>query len=154
MNIADVCWLATGAYGAHILEEASFHWVEWARSISGLNVSKKIFYWINAAVLLLGVLAAFAAERFPVLAMAYFMLMLINGTFFHLGAFLWKRRYSPGLFTSIFLFYPVSYVGLRAANSEALLTPLRTVESLLLGAAFMSVPLIVFRLANRTRGGA
>ncbi len=36
MTLATLAWLAMAAYAAHILEEYTFDWRNWARAVLGL----------------------------------------------------------------------------------------------------------------------
>jgi hypothetical protein len=41
MDLAHWLWLATAAYGIHVLEEFVLDWRDWARSVIGLPVDWK-----------------------------------------------------------------------------------------------------------------
>ena len=56
------------------------------------------------------------APEFPAIALGFPGLMMINGTFMHVLPFILKRgRFSPGLITSILLFWPVGALTMLAA---------------------------------------
>ena len=96
MSLTDLLWLATAAYGVHILEEYQLNWRDWARAVIGLPVEWSDFYVVNALVIVFGVVAANLA-RWPGLALAFPALMLINATFFHVLPFARTGgRFSPG----------------------------------------------------------
>ena len=86
MSLTDLLWLATAAYGVHILEEYQLNWRDWARAVIGLPVEWSDFYVVNALVIVFGVVAANLA-RWTGLALAFPSLMLINATFFHVLPF-------------------------------------------------------------------
>jgi hypothetical protein len=44
MSLTDLLWLATAAYGVHILEEYQLNWRDWARAVIGLPVEWSDFY--------------------------------------------------------------------------------------------------------------
>ena len=102
MSLTDFLWLATAAYGVHILEEYQLNWRDWARAVIRLPVEWSDFYVVNALVIVFGIVAANLAGHCPGLALAFPALMLINATFFHVLPTLWSRgRFSPGLCCSI-----------------------------------------------------
>jgi hypothetical protein len=80
MSLTDLLWLATAAYGVHILEEYQLNWRGWARAVIGLPVEWSDFYVTNALVIVFGVVAANLAA-WPALALTFPALMLINATF-------------------------------------------------------------------------
>ena len=126
MALGHLCWLATAAYGIHIAEEYLLGWRDWVRSISGVYVSRGLFFAMNALTIVLGVVCAEMAGRLPVVGLAFPALMLINATFFHLGAFVWTRgRFSPGLISAILLFYPMGIWCFKSAYDAGELTVVR-----------------------------
>ena len=48
MSLTDLLWLATAAYGVHILEEYQLNWRDWARAVIRLPVEWSDFYVVNA----------------------------------------------------------------------------------------------------------
>lgn len=56
MTLTDLLWLATAAYGIHILEEYQLNWRDWARAVLGLPAEWDSFYVVNALVIVLGTL--------------------------------------------------------------------------------------------------
>jgi hypothetical protein len=54
MSLTDLLWLATAAYGVHILEEYQLNWRDWARAVIGLPVEWSDFYVVNALVIVFG----------------------------------------------------------------------------------------------------
>jgi hypothetical protein len=82
MSLTDLLWLATAAYGLHILEEYQLNWRDWARGVLGLPAEWNGFYVVNALVIVLGIVAANLAGHHPGIALAFPALMLINATFF------------------------------------------------------------------------
>jgi hypothetical protein len=150
MDLAELCWIATAAYGLHILEELILDWRNWARSVMHLPVDWNIFYAANALVILMGIVAAELAPTQPTLALAFPALMLINAACFHLGGFLLKRgRFSPGLFTAVLLFFPIGIQCFRIALRSHTVSTLNIVESFLLGAAIMMTPILLIKLSGK-----
>lgn len=147
MRLSQTCWLATGVYAMHILEEFVLNWRDWVRDVMHVAVEWPSFYVTNAVVIVLGVVAAEVASQFPMLALSFLALMLINATFFHLAPFLAKRgRFSPGLITAVLLFYPVGIWGYTTAMRAGVLTKSRLWGSFLIGALLMAAPVILQRI--------
>jgi len=119
MSLTDLLWLATAAYGVHILEEYQLNWRDWARAVIGLPVEWSDFYVVNALVIVFGIVAANLAGHSPGIALSFPALMLINATFFHVLPFARSgRRFSPGLATAVVLFQsasPATYAPRTAA---------------------------------------
>jgi Protein of unknown function with HXXEE motif len=155
MGLERLCWLALVACVLHIIEEYLLDWRSWVRSVSGIDISNGLFLTMNALLVLLGVGFAGVANRLPTLGLAIPALMLINATFFHVGAFLWTRgRFSPGLITSITLFYPMGIWCFKSAYDAGILTASRLVGSFALGVVFMAMPLLMLRAGALVgRGG-
>jgi hypothetical protein len=65
MGLSNWIWLATAAYGLHILEEFVLDWRNWARAVIGLPVEWSDFYIVNALVIVLGIVAANLATAAP-----------------------------------------------------------------------------------------
>jgi hypothetical protein len=149
MVLHDRLWLATAAYGVHVLEEFAYDWRSWARAVLKLPVEWSTFYVTNALVILLGVVAAEVGDSCPMLALAFPALMLINATFFHVGPFLWTRgRFSPGLITAVVLFYPVGFWCYAGASLEGFPGVQAIAGSLLLGALLMATPIVFLKTAR------
>jgi hypothetical protein len=85
MSLTDLLWLATAAYGLHILEEYQLNWRDWARGVLGLPAEWNDFYVVNALVIVLGIVAANLAGHCPGIALAFPALMLINATLIRNG---------------------------------------------------------------------
>lgn len=83
LQTQSLLWLCVAAYGVHILEEFVFDWENWARNVLRLPVQWNGFYGTNALVIVLGIVAAEIAPVWPVAALAYPALVVINASFFH-----------------------------------------------------------------------
>lgn len=146
MSLRDACWLVTAACALHVLEEYAFGWMRWVRSLSGIAVRPAAFWIINSAAILLGAACAQAAPRWQVFALMYASVLLINATFFHLGAFLWTRgRFSPGLVTAVLLFYPAGIWCFVCAHRAGVLNRTVVTESILLAALVMGASVALMR---------
>ena len=67
MSLTDLLWLATAAYGLHILEEYQLNWRDWARAVLGLPAEWNGFYVVNALVVVLGIISAIWRAIIPAL---------------------------------------------------------------------------------------
>jgi hypothetical protein len=150
MDLAHWIWLATAAYGIHVLEEFTLDWRDWARAVIGLPVEWSDFYIVNFLVIVLGVVAANLADAAPAVALSYPALMLINAIFFHIAPVIVTRgRFSPGLFTAIILFLPIGFLCYRAADNAGKLDVFSLVVSVAIGAALMATPIVLLRLKTQ-----
>lgn len=146
MTLTDLLWLATVCYALHILEEFQLNWRDWARAAIGLKVEWADFYVTNALVIVLGIGAA-NLSGWPLLALAFPALMLINATFFHvLPVLRTGGRFSPGLFTAVALFYPVGIACYWRAAADRHLTALNLIGSLAIGALLMASPIVLLKI--------
>jgi hypothetical protein len=149
MTLTDLLWLATAAYGVHILEEYQLNWRDWARAVIGLPVEWNDFYVVNALVIVFGIVAANLARHAPGLALAFPALMLINATFFHVLPFASTRgRFSPGLLTAVVLFYPIGIACYWRASHGGALRMRSLIISLVLGALLMASPIVLLKIKN------
>jgi hypothetical protein len=147
LSLTDLIWLATAAYGMHILEEYQLNWRDWARGALGLPVDWSDFYVVNALVIVLGAVAANLAHSVPALALAFPALMLINATFFHVLSVIRRGgRFSPGVITGVLLFYPIAiacYVKAWPLSAGAI------AFSFLIGALLMASPVVLLLVKDR-----
>lgn len=113
------------AYGFHVVEEFVFDWQNWARQVLHLPARWDDFYVTNCLVIVIGAVAVAIAPVWPGIALGFPGLMLINGAFMHVLPFVLGRgRFSPGLITSVLLFFPLGVATMKAVpfNSAVLLT--------------------------------
>ncbi len=140
-------WLCVAAYGFHVLEEFIFDWRNWARQVLHLPARWEDFYVTNCLVIVVGIVAVEIAPEFPAIALSLPALMLINGTFMHVFPFILKRgRFSPGLITSILLFWPIGTYTMLAAEP----TVHTVIIALFVGAAMLATPIAFLILKQRT----
>lgn len=150
MNLTNLAWLAFAAYAVHVLEEYTFDWRNWARSVLGLPVDWNVFYLTNALVVVLGLIQAELAPTLLIAPLAFAALMLINATFFHVLPVIRARgRFSPGLFTAVVLFYPLGIAEFVQAHRQGHLSAQLGLGALLLGAVLMAYPIVMLRLKGR-----
>jgi hypothetical protein len=149
VDLSHWIWLATAAYGVHILEEFALDWRNWARAVIGLPVEWQDFYIVNVLVIVLGIVAANLAPAAPSVALAFPALMLINAIFFHIWPFARTRgRFSPGLITAVLLFLPIGFACYRAAKDAGVLDIRSIVVSVILGCGLMALPIVLLNIKS------
>ncbi len=150
MTLTTLAWLALAAYGAHILEEYTFDWRNWARTVMKLPVEWSDFYVTNALVVVLGAVQAELAETWPSAALTYAALMIINAVFFHILPFLRSGgRFSPGLATALILFFPIAIAMWRRAWGDGVLDVGTAVLAVVAGALLMAYPVVMLNLRSK-----
>jgi hypothetical protein len=147
-SLKDLMWLATASYGLHILEEYQLNWRDWARAVIGLPVEWSDFYVTNALVVVLGIVAANLATDLPGVSLGFPALMLINATFFHVLPTIKARRFSPGLFTAVILFYPMGVACYWQAFTKGICGEWAVIGSLLIGGLIMASPIIFLKIKD------
>lgn len=146
MSLQSWAWLALVAYTLHVLEEHAFDWRNWARSVIGLPVEWSDFYVTNAAVVVLGFAQAEMVALFPLAALSFAGLMLVNATFFHVMPMIRTRgRFSPGAFTAVVLFYPVGLAVFFAASREGHLSGMNLMGAFVIAALLMAFPVVMLK---------
>lgn len=146
MSLSTLAWVAMAAYAAHILEEYTFDWRNWARAALQLPVEWSDFYVTNAVVVALGIAQAELAPTLPLAALGYAALMLINATFFHVLPFVSQRgRFSPGLITAVLLFYPLGIAIFVEAGREGVLGWASALAAVAGGAVLMAYPVVMLK---------
>ena len=146
MSHEYVLWVMVVAYAMHIVEEHNLDWQGWVKRHAHFDVPRADFYVVNAALVVGMVATATVGWRLPELSLAPAALMFINGLFFHIGASLVKRQYSPGALTSLVLFLPVGAWAYYGAHLDGVLTTSVALWSIILGALIMAFPLALWRL--------
>ncbi|MDR0682195.1 MAG: HXXEE domain-containing protein [Dysgonamonadaceae bacterium] len=115
-------WILTVAYTGHIFEEYVLDWRKWAQNTSKLKFEWTEFFIANFAVIILGISASVTGFDCPVFSFMFVGLAAINGLFAHIGTTIVKRKFSPGLITSILLFVPVCTWAYIVAFEKGILT--------------------------------
>ena len=141
-----VLWVMVVAYALHIVEEPNLDWKGWIKRHANFDVPLADSYVVNAALVVGMITTAMIGWRLPKLSLAAAALMLINGLFFHIGASFLKRRYSPGVLTSLILFLPIGAWAYYGAYLDGVLTTPVALWSSVLGALIMAFPLALYRL--------
>lgn len=137
-HLQTMLWLCLFAYGAHVVEEFVFDWKNWAQQVLHLPVRWDDFYVTNCLVIVVGIVAVWIAPEYPAIALGMPGLMLINATFMHIFPFLLKRgRFSPGLITSVLLFWPIGFYTMAAAQPSGH----NVVIALVVGVLLLATPI-------------
>lgn len=138
--------MCVAAYGFHVVEEFVFDWQSWAPQVLHLPARWDDFYVTNSLVIVIGAVAVAIAPVWPGVALGFPALMLINGAFMHVLPFaLCRGRFSPGLITSVLLFFPLRVATMRSVsfNPEVLIT------AFAVGAALLASPIAFLLLKHK-----
>ena len=139
-----IFWVALAAYALHIMEEFFYNWKGWAINTLKLTVDWDGFYITNTAVLFLGIACAETGWSCPVFALSFPALMVVNAIFFHILPVIITRKNSPGLFTAILLFLPITF----KVCQQAILIKIpfaHIVFSLIIGFLLMAYPIVLLK---------
>lgn len=142
-------WALTVAYAAHILEEYILNWKDWAEKTSNMTMKWSEFFVANFAVIILGISCSFVGFECPIFAYMFVGLAMVNALVAHIGTTIVKRRFSPGLITSIFLFLPISTWAYIVAANKGILNSYFLIISLGSGFLIMSFPIILQLIKSR-----
>jgi hypothetical protein len=150
MSLATLAWLGMAAYAFHILEEFMLDWRGWSHAVLGLKTEWRDFYVTNCIVVALGIAQAMLAPTLPLAVLSYTGLQLINGFFLHLVPFIRTGgRFSPGLVTSVILFFPLSITTFWTALSTGLASSTDILLALIIGALTMAFPVVMLLARDR-----
>jgi hypothetical protein len=147
MKDQSIFWMATTAYGLHIMEEFFYDWKSWANHVLKLPVDWTGFYITNITVLFFGICCSSVGWAHPAFALAFPALMLINGLFFHVLPVWVTRKFSPGLITALLLFFPVGLTAFHSALAVGV-SSREIVVSFLMGMALMGFPIFLLKTKN------
>lgn len=152
MSHAYILWIALFAYSAHIFEEFTLDWRDWAtKTLSLPGIDWDYFYIANATVIITGISSAMVGWSLPAFGLIIPGLQIINGIFFHILPTILKRRISPGVFTSVILFLPIAIWAYIGAYQDDVLTPINCVLSFIFGGVLMSSPFIFLHLRKHIK---
>lgn len=138
-----VLWIATAAYGFHMIEETIYDWYGWIRRVLGLQAEWSEFYMVNAIVIVLGGSCAMVGWRLPGAALIFPAFMLVNAVVFHILPVIVTRIFSPGLITAVVLFLPVGSWAYWGAWRDGVLTTTAVIVSGVLGFVLMLFPIVL-----------
>ena len=142
-------WICTTAYAMHVMEEHTYDWRDWARTVLHLPVDWPTFYVTNGAVIVLGVSCAGIGWQLPEVSLALPALMVINAIFFHAAPTIAKRVFSPGLLSALILMLPVAWWTYRGAYQDGALTTRAIVVSTIVAALLMAYPIALLKTRDR-----
>jgi hypothetical protein len=140
--------LLTISYGIHIAEEYFLDFRSWVKDAAGTDMSWREFAIANTAVIILGIIASIIGFSNPTLSYIFVGLTATNALLAHIGSTIIKRRFSPGLITSVALFIPLSIWAYREAYEKGIITPLFMFISLGGGILLMGIP-VCYQLIKR-----
>ncbi len=114
-------WLFPLSYALHILEEWFGGFPEWVGLVAGSELPRAAFFAINAVALVTMIVAtraATASEKNGWVAVALPTILFANAVAHVLGSVL-TETYSPGLFTSVVLYFPIAQLALMRAWAQS-----------------------------------
>jgi len=136
-------WVLTVAYSAHILEEYILDWQGWAEKTSNIKMKWSEFFVANFAVIVLGISCSSVGYTCPLFSYMFVGLAAVNAIFAHIGTTVIKRKFSPGLLTSVFLFIPICVWAYAIAAQRGILTASFMAITLSGGFVIMSFPILL-----------
>jgi len=143
-------WILTVAYTGHILEEYVLDWRSWAQETSGLKLEWTEFFVANFAVIVLGISCSVVGFDCPIFSYMFIGLAAVNALFAHIGTTIIKRKFSPGLITSIFLFIPICTWTYIIAGEKGILTYSFILITLGGGLLIMLFPIFLQLIKHKT----
>jgi hypothetical protein len=144
-----IFWLLIVAYSAHILEEYFMNWKKWVYTYTKINISWNEFYLINCIVIVYGICIANIGINNLYISLTFPALMIINAIIFHILPTIINKKISPGLFTSILLFLPLSIKTFYEINKIDKLTKENMIMAFIGGFIIMFYPIILNRIRNK-----
>jgi hypothetical protein len=142
MSLSILVWLAVGAYALHIVEEHVLDWFGWARKTMNLDMTREAYITIEAAFVVLGIVAAMAASAMPIAGLAFIAMLVINVTFFHLLPMAMSGGgFSPGTISGL-LFYVVGWAAVMGPSA----TGSNLTWAVVIGAAVILWPMLLLKL--------
>ena len=142
-------WILTAAYAGHILEEYILDWRKWAEETSKLKLRWSEFFVANFAVIILGICCSSVGFGCPTFSYMFVGLATINGIFAHIGTTILKRKFSPGLITSVLLFVPICTWAYIIAIQKGILTFSFMLFTLGGGLLIMLFPILLQLIKNK-----
>jgi hypothetical protein len=149
MTMTTLAWLGMAAYAAHILEEYTLDWRNWARSVLGLPAEWNDFYVTNGVVVALGIAQAMLAPTLPLAVLSYAGLQFINGLLMHVTPVIRTQgRFSPGLVTAVFFFLPLSVGTFWTAWSTGIAGVAEIILGLVIGGITLAFPIVMLKVKS------
>ncbi|CAN5451220.1 hypothetical protein BH18ACI2_BH18ACI2_05210 [soil metagenome] len=114
-------WLYPLTYLLHVGEElfVGGGFPGWWETLTGISLSRQQFFLHNSvgwALMLVGVMLICWRAKFRWIEVSYAVAILLNAAF-HIAASMWTLTYSPGLITSIALWFPLAAATLMRRSS-------------------------------------
>jgi hypothetical protein len=140
-------WVVAASCALHAAEEYLTGWQEWARQTLGIAMPTTRFLAANAVLVVIALLLARLGWRRPILSLVIPSATLVNAVFFHILPTILQGRVSPGVYTAVLLYMPVSSWALvgaardgvaRTAIATALVVGALMMASVVLGARWFS----------------
>jgi hypothetical protein len=149
MTMTTLAWLGMAAYAAHILEEYTLDWRNWAREVLGLPVQWSDFYVTNGVVVALGIAQAMLAPTLPLAVLSYAGLEFINGLFMHVFPVIRLRgRFSPGVITAVVIFLPLSITTFWTAWHTGVATVADILLGFVIGGLLLAFPIVMLKVKS------
>lgn len=144
-------WILTVAYSGHILEEYILDWKSWAEQTSGMKLEWSEFFVANFAVIILGIACSVVGFEYPLFSYLFVGLAAVNALFAHIGTTIVKRKFSPGVLTSLFLFIPICTWAYIIAAQKGILTVSFLIITLFGGFLIMLFPIALQKLKHKLK---
>jgi hypothetical protein len=146
-----IFWILIIAYLAHVMEEYYFNWKEWVYTLTGINIPWYEFSVINFIVIIYGICIAMIGIKNLYISLTFPALMIINAVIFHIIPTLFKRKISPGVFTSVILFLPLSIMTFYKLNQINKLEKNNIIIAFVGGLIIMLYPIILNRIREKLK---
>ena len=147
MTPDHIFWIALTAYAFHILEEYSYDWKTWAKKILKLDIDWNYYFVAQVVLLFVGLACAEVGWSHPTFALMFPAYLVADALVFHATPYVRsKRKFSPGMFTGIFLFLPLGLKSFTLAMDMGMFT-----KSLIMagGGGLLVMGFLIFLLKTR-----
>lgn len=149
MNHSFLLWIATAFYAAHVLEEYTYDWKNWATKTINLPVQWSDFYITNCIVITFGICCAAVGWQLPEFSLIYPALQIVNALALHILPTVRYRKFSPGLITAVVLFLPIALLIYIGAAQDGVLTASSLIISAIGGMVIMAYPIVMLKTKDR-----
>ena len=107
----------------HVAEETKKGFVPWFKEFTGFSISVTEDIVVNIIFLIELEIGALVSNTYPVFSLGAVGFVFIN-FWFHVIGTIKLRKYSPGLISAVFLFFPLSLLTYYLMLSTGTVTPL------------------------------
>lgn len=147
MNHEYLLWLTLFAYAWHIFEEYILGSVMWAQKVAKLkNFTEMDSHLLHGLTLICALSSIMIGWRIPYLGLFLPAYYIFHGLVFHVLATIRFRKVSPGVFTTIFLGFPISIGAYWGAWKDGVLTWEVTLLSFLIAALVLPIFLLFLKM--------